>query len=243
MMNGRKVIVVTPGFCAASMFTATREHLQDKWTPGVVDEFWLLLNKYPLPSVEENERALIFAATRFGYKTFDSGHDRGLAGSLNNFFGTVRQPPDTILVVVDGDSLTDDAGFDRALVEVVTSGQGVPVCALGIPETPSDDPHVTDIAGHRVFVHPSMMMTNIGAASLDFYAGHFEQPSSYWGGNEEYTYGLIKASGGHLGYLMDYREARPEWLEDHRDPHFTAYKWENYYHRFEGSFAEYLETL
>lgn len=221
------------------MFIATRAHLEPLLTPGLIDEKWLLLNKYPLPSVEENEAKLIEAAEYFGYQTFDSEYDRGHSASLNNFFASHPQPPGTLLLSIDPDSVTDDAGFDKALCDVIVAEAGIPICALGIPETHPNDPHVRTIAGYRVFVHPSMMMTNIGGADLDLFINGFSQPSKYWGGNESHTYGLLKARNAHLGYLMDYRESRPEWLEDYRDPEYGVWKWAQYNGEFDGSFAEY----
>jgi hypothetical protein len=239
MIDGRKVIQVTLGYAPAEMFVATRTELADKWTPGLIDEKWLTLNKYPLPSVEENEAALIEAAERFGYKTWNPGADLGAAPCVNAFFAANPQPPGTIEIGIDPDAYTGDAGFDLALCEVIAANASMPLCALGIPELSSDDPHVETIAGHRVFRHPSMMMFNIGACDLDTFP-HWSQPASYWGGIEQGVYQRLQETGQQLGYLMDYREDFR--FRDSHDPRYAAWKWENYYGRFPGSFAEYLEV-
>lgn len=243
MINGRKIISVTPGYCSAAMFEASRERAKDKWTQGVVDEFWLLLNKYPLPSVNENERALRAVAECYGYRTFDSGDDLGLHGSLNNFFLHNPQPPGTIMIGFDPDSATDDAGFDKAIAEVMCAEPGLPLVALGIPETQTDKPAI--IAGYKVLVHISMMMFNICGFDLDFVAacGGFDQPVKYWGGLEGTFYPMLKKTHKHLGYLMDYREARPVELSSLHDERYSMWKWEQFYGRFPGSFADYLESL
>jgi hypothetical protein len=238
MLDGWHVIVVTPGYAPAEMFARGCELMADKWTPGLVDEKWLLLNKYPLPSVETNEAALIEAAARFGYNTFDSGADLGLAGSLEHFFKTHRQPQNTLLISVDPDSTTDDAGFDLALCQVVTAGRRVPACALGIPQV--EGMPVTMIAGHRVFVHPSMMMTNIGCVDLGWYGAEFKANGKLWGGNESKLYERLKATGTRLGYLLDYTNA-PGLRRSH-DIRYAIWKWEHFYGRFSGSFAEYLAS-
>ena len=238
MLNGHKVIVVTPCYAPAAMFAESRRLMADKWTPGLVDEFWLLLNKYPLPSVEENEAALIEAADRFGYQVFDSGADLGLAGSLDNFFALHPQPAGTLFISVDPDSTTNDVGFDKALCEVVTAGAGIPACALGIPQT--TDREATLIAGYRVYVHPSMMMTDIGCVDLDWHGGEFKANDKLWGGNETKLYDRLLATGTHLGYLLDYTNA--PGLRSQHDIRYAIWKWEHFYERFSGSFAEYLAS-
>jgi hypothetical protein len=238
MLNGRKVIVVTPCYAPAAMFAESCRRMADKWTPGLVDEKWLLLNKYPLPSVEENEAALVAVAEQYGYRVWDSGADRGLAGSLEFFFGRNRQPRGTLLISVDPDSTTDDAGFDLALCEVVTAGRGIPACALGIPHVAGCTP--TMVAGRRVYVHPNMMMTNIGVLDMGWFGNDFRANDKLWGGNESKLYERLQATGTHLGYLLDFTNA-PGLRDDH-DPRYAAWKWEHFYGRFDGSFAEYLAS-
>jgi hypothetical protein len=247
MIAGRKVIQLTLGYCAAEMFAATRAKLEGKWTPGLIDEKWLTLNKYPLPSVEENEAALLVAAEQFGYRTWNPGADLGAVGCINAFFAANPQPPGTICVGIDPDSFTEDAGFDKALCEVVIAG-GIPFCALRldtghgilIPDIfHADDPNVQEIAGHKVFVHPSIMMVNTSACIPDvLFPDGLWGPVQYWGGTESFVYERIRALGGHLGYLMDYGDKFE--LRDTHDPRYAAWKWEHFYGRFLGSFAEYL---
>jgi hypothetical protein len=238
MIDGRKIIQITPGYCSAEMFDASRSRVI--WTPGVVDEFWLLLNKYPLPSVVENEADLMAAAEKHGYRTFDSGGDLGLQGSLNHFLEMNPQPPGTITIGFDPDAATDDIGFDKAIAEVMCADPTLPLVALGIPETSDPRCHNSTIAGHRVYVHISMMMFNICGIDLDFVAscGGFSQPVTYWGGLESGFYPTMQATGKHIGYLMDYRESFV--LRNSHDPRYAVWKWEHFYGRFPGSFAEYL---
>jgi hypothetical protein len=243
MIDGRKVIQVTPGYCSAEMFDASRSRAV--WTPGLVDEFWLLLNKYPLPSVEENEARLIEVAAKHGYRTFDSGDDLGLQGSLNKFFEANPQPVGTICIGFDADSGTNDVGFDQAICDVICADPMLPFVALGIPETADPRLTVDIIGGRRVYVHRSMMMFNICGSDLDFImeCGGFWQPVKYWGGLEGGFYPHMQETGKHIGYLMDFREGRPEDIVAMHDPRYSTYKWEHFYGRFPGSFAEYLDVL
>ena len=237
MIAGRKVISVTPCYAPAEMFDASRSRIT--WTPGLVDEFWVLLNKYPLPSVEANEEQLVEVAAKHGYRTFDSGADLGLHGSLNNFLAHNPQPPGTIAVGCDPDSIPDREGFDLALCEVLCADSNLPIVALGIPQTPTPN---AVIAGNKVYASPSMLMFNIAATDLDFVsrAGGFRQPVTYWGGLEEMLGKQLESEGKHIGYLTDYRN--DDTLRDTHDPRYATWKWEQWYGRFPGSFAEYLEA-
>jgi hypothetical protein len=235
MLNGRKVITVTPCYAPAAMFDASRAIIP--WS-GVVDERWVLLNKYPLPSVEENEAALAEAATRYGYQTFDSGDDLGLQGSLNNFLAHNPQPPGTILITVDPDSACVTPGWDAALAEVMCAG-GYPMVACGIPELASQQ--TIRVAGRRVFVHPSIQMFNVCAFDLAFIArcGGFSQPVKYWGGLEGSLYEGLKRERTHIAYLPDFPNIDYS-IRDSHDPRYAVWKWEHFYGRFDGSFADYL---
>lgn len=238
MIDGHKVIEVVPCFAPAEMFEESRTYLADKWTPGLVDERWLLLNKYPLPSVEENERALRILAERFGYLVFDSGADLGLGRSVTKFLVDIPQPPGTLMISVDPDSITHDRGFDKAMCDVVLSGSGLPACVLGIPQT--KEAPSTLIAGYRVYIHPSVMMTNIGCLDLDWHGTDFIANEKLWGGNESKLHSRLAATGTHLAYLLDYNNASD--IRSHHDLRYAIWKWEHFYGRFEGSFAEYLRS-
>ena len=237
----RKVITVTPCYAPAAMFAASRSRIP--WTDGLVAEKWVLLNKYPLPSVEANEAAVVEIAATYGYRTFDSGDDLGLHGSLNNFFAHNPQPPGTILIDVDPDSGCDTPGWDAAICEVMEADPSLAIVALGIPETASAP--WRKIGGHRVFVHPSMMMFNVCGIDLDFIngtCGGFSQPVKYWGGLEGGFYEPMKATRRSLAYLMDHVNIDYSLRGTH-DPRYAAWKWEHFYGRFPGSFAEYIERV
>lgn len=56
-------------------------------------------------------------------------------------------------------------------------------------------------------------------------------------------YPRMQETGKHIGYLMDYLEGRPADIVAMHDPRYSAWKWEHFYGRFTGSFAEYLQTV
>lgn len=233
-----KCISVTPCYAPAAMFDASASMLT--WTPGVVSERWVLLNHYPLPSVDENNAAIREAARRHGYLVHDSGGDLGLHGSLNAFLAAHPQPAGTVMLYVDPDSGCDTPGWDKAIADVIAVDPRLPVVALGIPETPAPN---AKVAGHRVFIHPSMMMFNVTGFSLDFIArcGGFDQQVKYWGGIEACIYDGLKREGAHIAYLTEHRNIDYAVLRDAHDPRYATWKWEHYYGRFPGSFADYLE--
>jgi len=223
------------------MFIASRERMDALWTPGLVDEKWLLLNNYPLPSVTEWQTEMVKAAERFGYKcVYPAGTEPiGIQDSLNAFFAMHPQPPGTIWVNCDADSLPTTHGWDKAICEVVDAGY--PLVGLHIPETP--DGAESLVAGHRVFVHPNIMMFNVAGYDLDFCldeCGGFDQPVKYWGGFEGHFLSGLMKTDKHLAFLLDHPEVRDPALTAMHDPRYSAYKWEHFYGRFTGSFADYL---
>lgn len=241
MLNGRKVILVCPGYVPAALFAETRRRIQSLETPGVIDEKWLLLLKYPLPSVEANERALITAADRYGYRTFDVPENLGEAGNVNAFLAAKPQPPGTIYIKFDGDALTADQGWDQAIAEVLDADRKIAVCSLGIPELQGIVE--SQVAGHRVFYHPSMMRYDIAGTDLDFVtaAGGFRTPGTLWGGLEQCIHEELKRRRRRIVYLLDKREAADvSGLEELKDEAYGDWKWANYHGRFKSGFDSYL---
>jgi len=243
MIGTHKVIQVTPAFAPAAMFDVSRARLT--FTPGVVDEKWVLLNKYPLPSVWENERDLKAAAHKWGYTPFDSGDDLGLHGSLNNFLAHHPQPHGTILIGVDSDSGTDADGWDLAIAETLAADDSLAIVSLGFAFQRAPEHEIHEIAGRRVWVHPSTDMVNITGYDLDsiLAIGGFDQPVKYWGGLESQMIGPLKRLGKSVGYLVDYLDARPAELAQMRDPRYCEWKMKAYQGQVRGGFAEYLEAL
>lgn len=247
MLNGRKVILVTPAYVPAALFEETRTRMVGLETPGVIDEKWLLLLKYPRPSVEENEEALIAAADRWGYRTFDVPQNLGEAANVNSFLAAHPQPPGTIYIKFDGDAWTQNPGWDRAIVETIDSDPAIAVCSLGIPElhTMNQLTHpetIRTMNGHRVFYHPSMMRYDIAGTNLDFVKamGGFRTPDTFWGGLESCVYEELIKQHRRIVYLLDYTEAPTDDLAPFKDPAYSDWKWANYNGEFVGTFDEYL---
>ncbi len=226
-----KVLLAMPAFCRAEMFVASRTYLEKIETPGLVDEKWIFLNKYPLPSVEENERKLIEAAERFGYKVFDSEYDRGLHKSFNNFLEKHPQPEGTISIGPDGDS-AGCPGYDQAIIDVMKADPEIAICALWNPGGSLQNDNLKDyykeVAGYRVCYHPGVEMFNVCGIDLDWIKvmGGFNQSKKYYGFIEIDLYQKLVANKRKLAYLVDFKEAadlKEDWTQ-YRDPEYREWK-------------------
>lgn len=245
MLNGRKVILVCPAYVPAALFRETRLRMVELETPGVIDEKWMLLLKYPLPSVEQNQADLIAAAEEFGYRTFDIPENLGESGNVNAFLAANPQPRGTIYIKFDGDAWTPTMGWDEAIAATLCADPAIAVCSLGIPELgwiEDGTPGMVWLDGRRVFYHPSMMRYDIAGTDLDFIqdTGGFRTPDTFWGGLEGCVYEEMLKHHRRIVYLNDYREGPTDDLAPWKDPEYGDWKWENYHHRFTGDFVEYL---
>jgi hypothetical protein len=248
MLNGRKVILVCPAYVPVKLFRETRRRMAGLDTPGIIDERWMLLLKYPLPTVESNEAGLVAAAKEFGYHTFDVPVNLGESANVNGFLAAYPQPPGTIYIKFDGDAWTQDAGWDKAIVETICDDPFVAVCSLGIPELHSlkqiRPERVQNTHGYRAFYHPSMMRYDIAGTDLDFVKqiGGFRTPGTMWGGLEGCMHEELQKYGRGLVYLLDHVEGPTDGLDEWKDTAYGEWKWENYHHRFPGSFDDYLRV-
>jgi hypothetical protein len=248
MYKSKKVLLLVAGFCKHELLRASRAFFEPLLTPGLIDEKVLLLNKYPLPSVKENEEGLIQVAKDYGYKTWDSKADLGLHMSLNYYLENNPQPPGTILMGLDADSCTDSQkGFDKALCEVLDGSNGllgsVSLWNVGMDNTVRRFPiwdNEECIANHKVFVHPHVEMMNITVFDLDVItnAGGFQEPYKYYGGMEMWLLSVYKPLGKKFGFLMNYKETG-NMYPIVNDPEYR--QWKNDHLRGDtSSFGEWL---
>lgn len=244
-----KVILAMPAFCRAEMFEASRAYLKTIETPGLVDERWIFLNKYPLPSVEENEKKLIKAAKRFGYKIFDSEYDRGPHKAWNNFLEKNPQPPGAITIGPDGDS-AGCPGYDKAIIDVMRADPEIAVCALwNVGASLQNDnlkEYYKEVAGYRVCYHPGIEMFNVCGIDLDWIkeTGGFNQPYAYYGCLELDMYPKFATTKRKLAYLVDFREGADlteDW-SSYLDPEYR--EWKNaHLAGYVKSFGEWLKEF
>ena len=243
MINGRKIIIVTPGFAPAQIFFETASRMS--FTEGVVDEKWLLLNKYPLPSVEENEKELVEIANKYGYNIFDSEDDLGEVGSTNNFLVKNPQPPGTIFIGRGPDSFCADSGWDKALGEVLTAADDIAMLGLAYINTPRRGPGTCRIAEHRVLIYGNdnkPVPFDMSAIPIDFLnqVGGFEGVGKYWGGVDHVMREKWNSIGKKVGWLCDFPHTPGNFLGPMKDPRYYTWRIASLHGSFEGNFAQWI---
>lgn len=211
--QNRKVILVVPVFANSDLFDESREFIKPYLTPGLIDECVVLGNKYPLPTVKDNDDRLKTYCIKHGYTYFDSEYDRGLHESLNNYFIKNPQPEGTIFLCFDSDSKTKDKGFDLALVKVIahTNSKVAALWNVGMDVNSSkrwDLSKYTEVVeGLNIIRHPTVEMFNITVWDINFIMGigGFKQPFKYYGGIEVWIYQQIGKQYP-IRYLKDFKE-------------------------------------
>ncbi len=251
MYKSRKIVLIVPAFCNADLFAASRDFHIDYLTNGIIDECWCLGNKYPLPTVKENDERLKNYCAIYGYNYFDSEFDRGLHDSINNFYKHHDQPPGTIHIAIDSDSRVPSKGFDLAMVKAVVDGGLAMVALRSEPawsnilnryNVPSNTFWVDDV---EIFKHPMRISgLNVSAYDLDWIKqiGGFGQEGKYYGYWEVWLQTKLFETNKHGGYIINHAETLIDYGVDN-DPLYHEYKGYAIANKKGLSFGEWLDRI
>jgi hypothetical protein len=248
-----KIYLFTPAFCKAKLLEDALEFYYAQNHPKV--EHVITDNHYPV-NKEENRAEIKRLAEKFGCHYVDSGKDLGWHEGMNNAVKVLGITEDDMILGCDPDDRASP-GTIQALIDVMTedrSKENQEIGFLGInfwvlPWKMRDHGLVMkeiEIAGHKVWVHPSVEMWNVGAfnTKLVFSMGGFSQMSPYYGGLEVRLHNEWKKHGMKLCYLKDYTaDYRPLDRNDPTlfDPDYGAWKVDAGHKGYKKSFEEWLQ--
>jgi len=193
-----------------------------------------LYNHYPLSRREEYEHLCL----KYGLQFFDSGGDRGLHGSLNNWLDSVKLPDDELICVFDPDS-DPDPGF-HVEAERVMRKYPIGWLSLRIPGMEMWSEAWTEQDGVLYLPTFAHMHTSTFLTEAVRKLGGFREPQQYYGGMEGDMDPRLKEAGYAVGWLANHHDRYWETPESLTDS--TYRMWRRVYGQtYHKSFAEFLD--
>jgi hypothetical protein len=239
-MKYNKVIIVTPAFCN---WKTLFKHFELIPKTEVIDEQWVLLNHYPQ---EDNTYHLARICKENNINYFDNEFDRGLHGSLNNFFVNNPQPSRTFMIQIDPD-IIPPKGFDKAMLEVMEEDNNIAIISLHNCFTKQVlGERIKNIAGHQILYPKEARAMSIYGIDLDFIisAGGFNAKCKYWGSLELDFQTKTEQAKKKIAFILDVKEEPNQELRMFIDNSYINYKFEHGVNfNFEGSYEEYLKEI
>lgn len=243
-----KTWIFTPAFCKAKLLEDALEFYYKQGHPKM--EHVITDNHYPVDK-ENNRKEIKRLAEKFGCHYIDSGKDLGWHHGMNNAVKILGITADDLVLGCDPDDRASPGTF-QALKDVMDADPKVAICAVNFWVLPwkIKEHGLTmrdeEIAGHKVWVHPSVEMWNVCAFNmrLVFEMGGFTQMSPYYGGLEVAMHRAWQRHGMKLCYLKDYSSEAVKLDRTDRtlfDPEYGDWKVEHAHKGYKGSFEEWLK--
>jgi hypothetical protein len=238
-----KTFIITPCFAKSTLVSDFLAHFYAA-PPRFEFTHALLLNHYPV-NREQNNEEIKKLAQLYDCTLVDTGGDLGLHRSLNHAVEKLGIGPMDLVIGHDPDDRCSPGALD-AIRDVMCADPLVAVCGLNFSVIQQKGPYPESaIAGHRVWVHPSVEMFNVVGwnMSLIHAAGGFSQPNSHYGGIEIALYPEWVNRGMKLVYLIDHTS---DYIKVDRndsrlfDQSYHEWKVAHGFGKFKGNFDEWL---
>lgn len=236
--------VFTPAFCSARMMLDFLDYLHplvpaSQYTHVIVDD------NYPI-NKEKNSENIRGLSREYNCIYLNSGKNLGLHHCLNWAMKEVGVKETDFYINCDADDRPQEGTFN-AMRHVMNADPTLAVlgCSFKKIQNKLDCLKTETIAGHEVFIHPTVEMWNVSAINLKFLAsiGGFNEPYDFYGGLESYFYSKYRYTDMRIGYLKHYTSDVPSFDLSLMDPRFIEYKnaHVSLTNPFKGSFEDYLK--
>ncbi|MBP7210947.1 MAG: hypothetical protein KBA02_07125 [Paludibacteraceae bacterium] len=240
------VYKVSCGFVAADRFAGAAKKMYEEDILTIDAPHYFLYQHYPI-NKEENKKQLQDICNKYGIIWIDSGYDRGLHNGFNHLVSVIDPKDEDVLLGIDPDDIVLTRGWDKAIVDVVSSQNSVTMACLdnyfALNHSPGCVFEDAVIAGYRVKIptnRPTMMNASGFTARWFKQMGGFNEPTTHYGHVESHIWQQLIKHFKRYAILLDYKlENRPGQLPE-QNPLYTQYKQAQASFQSRESFEEWL---